>query len=454
MDGEPAAGGDEKDTIVEPGAPKDVGKKSRPGSAASKDASSRVRVFIRVRPTVRADEKAAEATGGGKTSAMHCQGEKLWLLETADGSPRPGDARGASPRQFVFDQALPPDSTQEDVYRHSCADTDVIQGVLDGINGCVMCYGQTGAGKTHTLGNTSAGNEGLMHRSISHIFGELAGGGVHREVRLSYVQIYNEQLQDLLRPSNTVELREDPREGVLVFGAETKEVTSVEQAIKIVESANGNRATASTSMNFASSRSHSVLIVEVSSKVGSKLLRGKLHLVDLAGSERVKKSEVTGQAFEEAIAINNSLTCLGRCVQALAAGPKAGKPPFRETKLTRLLSSTFGGRANTVLVVCVAPSTSDSFETLNSLQFGQQAMSVKVQAKVNATVDMNSLEEELFWKLYEVQLPSALAESAAWQRVKPKYESQQAVRSRVDAEMARVESLKAELQAAQEKKQV
>ena len=93
---------------------------------------------------------------------------------------------------------------------------------------------------------------------------------------------------------------------------------------------------------------------------------------------------MTGQAFEEACFINNSLTCLGRCVHALAAGPKAGKPPFRETKLTRLLSGAFGGRANTALCVCVAPSSSDAFETLNSLQFGQQAMSVKVRLQPDA----------------------------------------------------------------------
>ena len=137
-------------------------------------------------------------------------------------------------------------------------------------------------------------------------------------------------------------------------------------------SADRNRVTTATAMNDASSRSHSVLTLDIVTRSGAKILRGKLHLVDLAGSERVKKSEVQGQAFDEAVAINNSLTTLGRCVQALAAGPKGGKPPFRDTKLTRLLSSAFGGRANTVLITCVAPTASDSFETVNSLQFGQQ----------------------------------------------------------------------------------
>ena len=220
-----------------------------------------------------------------------------------------------------------------------------------------------------------------------------------------------------LNPESNVDLREDPKEGVVLTGAQSTQLTSVEQAVSVIESANRNRVTSATAMNDASSRSHSVLVLDVQTRSGARVLRGKLHLVDLAGSERVKKSEVTGQAFDEAIAINNSLTTLGRCVQALAAGPKAGRPPFRETKLTRLLSSAFGGRANTVLVVCVAPTASDSFETVNSLQFGQQAMSVKVQAKVNSSIDFSALEEELFWKHYEAQLPRIKAEQEAWREV-------------------------------------
>ncbi|KAL1495625.1 hypothetical protein AB1Y20_016492 [Prymnesium parvum] len=412
------------------------------GRDGAAEAAARVRVFVRVRPPVRSDEKAAEASGG-RSAALLCQGAKLWLLDQSEGKP-------SSPRQFVFDQAISAEASQEDVYRCACEETGVVRGVLEGINGCVMCYGQTGAGKTFTLGNTSPPHEGLVYRALAAIL-EQSGGG--REVRLSYVQIYNETIKDLLRPASVVELREEAPHGVVLAGCDVRQVSSVAQCLKLIDAANLNRATAATAMNDQSSRSHSVLVLDVTTKVGAKMLRGKLHLVDLAGSERVKKSEVTGQAFEETVAINNSLTCLGRCVQALAAGPKAGKPPFRETKLTRLLSSTFGGRANTVLVVCVAPTCSDSFETLNSLQFGQQAMSVKVQAKVNATVDMLALQDERFAKFYEAQRARGRAEAEAWRRVQPRYEAQQARRSLVDAEMQRVAALKMELQLAEESRE-
>jgi tetratricopeptide (TPR) repeat protein len=326
-------------------------------------------------------------------------------------------------------------------------DHTTVSSVLEGINGCVMCYGQTGAGKTHTLGNVAAGSEGIVWRALSQILSEASASGASCDVKFSYVQIYMENLYDLLDPESNVDLREDPKEGVVLSGASSTSLASIEDAVATIERANRNRATASTAMNDASSRSHSVLILDVTTRSGSRILKGKLHLVDLAGSERVKKSEVQGQAFDEAIAINNSLTTLGRCVQALAAGPKGGKAPFRETKLTRLLSSAFGGSAKTVLVVCVAPTASDSFETVNSLQFGQQAMSVKVQAKVNSTVDYAALEEELWWKVYEAQQPRARAEMAAWKAVRPVYESQEALRVALSRETERVETVKLELEA-------
>ena len=421
---------------------------TKKGSKKSDDATTRVRVFVRVRPAVRKNELEAAEGDKGSTSAIHCQGSKLWLLEDASGGGEgtKTEKKGGT-RQFVFDGSLPPDSQQEEVYRLAVEETDVVSAVLEGINGCVMCYGQTGAGKTHTLGNVNKGSEGVVWRALSQILGNANG---NTTVSLSYVQIYMEQIYDLLDPQANVDLREDPKEGVVLTGAMSEPLTDIEQAVNVIETANRNRVTSATAMNDSSSRSHSVLLLDVTTRAGAKILKGKLHLVDLAGSERVKKSEVQGQAFDEAVAINNSLTTLGRCVQALAAGPKGGKPPFRDTKLTRLLSSAFGGRANTVLLVCVAPTASDSFETVNSLQFGQQAMSVKVQAKVNASVDFAALEEELWWKMYEAQLPRVKAEMQAWKAVKPIYEQQALLRTALAREQEKVDGVKLELETLQQ----
>jgi len=425
---------------------------------------SRVRVTVRVRPEVSEREQG--------TGHLLCQGGRLWLVE-GGGSKDGGDGGGggmASPRgnkestrQFVFDSALPPPTTQEEVFTATCLETGVLKGITEGFNGCVMCYGQTGAGKTHTLGNAAPGQEGIVPRALRYLLGEdgadgagadgagglaeAAGGRpTRRTISLSMVQIYMETLHDLIAPENSVELRE-AADGVVLAGAESARVESYEQALALIEAANRNRVTTATSMNDSSSRSHSVLVLDVQTKREARLYQAKLHLVDLAGSERVKKSEVTGQAFDEACFINNSLTCLGRCVQALAAAGQKGapKPPFRETKLTRLLSGAFGGRANTALCVCVAPSSSDAFETLNSLQFGQQAMSVKVQAKANAMVDYAALEERLFWQVYELRAAGALAEVEAWRRVRPRYTAQEGLRQAISQEHERTEGLREEI---------
>ena len=214
------------------------------------------------------------------------------------------------------------------------------------------------------------------------------------EVDLSYQQIYLDGISDLLMPSAPVELREDPKEGVYVSGAKWERVASTQQALDALRKGNTNRTTACTKMNADSSRSHAVLILRIKCTGGVRTLNGMLYLVDLAGSERVKKSGVEGAAFDEAKAINQSLTTLGRCIEVLASNKKE-KPPFRESKLTRLLSNAIGGAAKTTLVVCVAPTMTDQFETVNSLDFGQQAMNVVVRAKVNASTDYGSLTASL-----------------------------------------------------------
>merc|ERR1719331_3523548 len=159
-------------------------------------------------------------------------------------------------------------------------------------------------------------------------------------------------------------------------------------------------------------------MINITVKGGPRTLQGKLFLVDLAGCERVKKSGVEGAAFDEAKAINQSLTTLGRCIEVLASNKKE-KPPFRESKLTRLLSNAIGGAAKTTLIVCVAPTMTDQFETTNSLEFGQQAMNVVVRAKVNAATDYSSLTASLMAQRDKKQKPIRELEIKVLQQVAP-----------------------------------
>ena len=358
--------------------------KPKAGKKDEEEKPDRVRVVVRIRPPIRKDEKFGE---GSEALQYDKVKNMLFLLSKAD------DEKSVDPKQFVFDRVLWKDSTQYDGWE--AAGLNVTKAVMQGYTGCVMCYGQTGAGKTFTLANDKEGQEGIMIQAFNHIFTTAdQERELKYEVDLSYQQIYLDGISDLLMPSAPVELREDPKEGVYVSGAKWERVASTQQALDALRKGNTNRTTACTKMNADSSRSHAVLILRIKCTGGVRTLNGMLYLVDLAGSERVKKSGVEGAAFDEAKAINQSLTTLGRCIEVLASNKKE-KPPFRESKLTRLLSNAIGGAAKTTLVVCVAPTMTDQFETVNSLDFGQQAMNVVVRAKVNASTDYGSLTASL-----------------------------------------------------------
>jgi len=400
---------------------------------------------VRIRPPIRKDEKF-----GAESEALQYDKEKNMLfLLTKD------DDANVTPKQFVFDRVLWKDSVQNDAWE--AAGVSVTKSVMQGYTGCVMCYGQTGAGKTFTLANDKPGQEGVMIQAFNFIFATADNEReLKYEVQLSYQQIYLDAISDLLQPSAPVELREDPKEGVYVSGAKWEPVISTGEAMIALQKGNNNRATAATKMNADSSRSHAVLILRVKCTGGVRTLNGMLYLVDLAGSERVKKSGVEGAAFDEAKAINQSLTTLGRCIEVLASNKKE-KPPFRESKLTRLLSNAIGGAAKTTLVVCVAPTMTDQFETVNSLDFGQQAMNVVVRAKVNASTDYGSLTASLLSQILKKQKPIRELETKVLKELAPQldevvhleYECKKAAleveiaEERVDAEKDRLAAAKA-----------
>lgn len=228
-------------------------------------------------------------------------------------------------------------------------------------------------------------------------------------VALSYVQIYCERIFDLLDPSvapSSIVVREDPDRGVYLDGATSVGVTNVADCLGLVARGNANRAVASTGMNAQSSRSHAVLLLRIERKEldlktivaakGQTIRISHLHLVDLAGSERVKKSKVVGRHVSELKAINLSLSALGNCISALSKHQNM-HVPYRDSKLTRLLQSSLGGNAKTSLVITITPSSTEHNETLSTLQFGQRAMQVAVNAHRNvmSVLDYKSLYEQM-----------------------------------------------------------
>ena len=234
-----------------------------------------------------------------------------------------------------------------------------------------MAYGQTGTGKTHTIVNEVL-PQVMQYLQTDKISKSLC-------VRLSCIQIYNDSLSDLLQPNNSLKIRE--RSGKFqVEGLHEEEVLSFEAALEIIRISELNRKIGETSMNFFSSRSHAIYRFNIEN------LRTKtisiLHLVDLAGSERLKKSKICNERFDETIAINSSLSTLGKCIISLSS-KKPQHVPFRECKLTKVLQDSLGGNSKTVLVVTLSANVSDIEETIASLNFGQRACLIKNMPVIN-----------------------------------------------------------------------
>jgi kinesin family protein 5 len=277
---------------------------------------------------------------------------------------------------------------QSDVFDFSIRPT--VDDILNGYNGTVFAYGQTGAGKSYTMMGSEIGNndhKGVIPRITEQIFASIMASesNIEYTVRVSYMEIYMERIRDLLVPQNdNLPIHEEKNRGVYVKGLMEVYVSSVDEVYQILERGGMSRAVAATNMNQESSRSHSIFVITVGQKnveTGS-VKSGQLFLVDLAGSEKVGKTGASGQTLEEAKKINKSLSALGMVINALTDG-KSSHVPYRDSKLTRILQESLGGNSRTTLIINCSPSSYNDSETVSTLRFGMRAKSIKNKAKVN-----------------------------------------------------------------------
>lgn len=332
---------------------------------------------------------------------------------------------------YEFDEVLTEFASQKRVYE--VVAKPVVESVLEGYNGTVMAYGQTGTGKTYTLGRLGeedAADRGIMLRAMEDILTEVSPE--NDLVSVSYLQLYMETIQDLLNPANdSISIVEDPKTGdVSVPGATLVEIRDHKSFMHLLKLGEAHRFAANTKLNTESSRSHAILMVHIkrsvkgrnssiSSENGSIALKtlkppvvrkSKLVIVDLAGSERIDKSGSEGHTLEEAKSINLSLSALGKCINALAEN--SIHVPVRDSKLTRLLRDSFGGSARTSLVITIGPSPRHRGETSSTIMFGQRAMKVENMVKIKEEFDYKSLSRRL-----EIQLERVIAEHERQQKV-------------------------------------
>ncbi|XP_040261690.1 kinesin-like protein KIF3A isoform X1 [Bufo bufo] len=301
------------------------------------------------------------------------------------------DSMNEPPKTFTFDTVFGTDSNQLDVYNLTAR--PIVDSVLEGYNGTIFAYGQTGTGKTFTMEGVRAVPElrGIIPNSFAHIFGHIAKaeGDTRFLVRVSYLEIYNEEVRDLLGKDQTqrLEVKERPDVGVYIKDLSGYVVNNADDMDRIMTLGHKNRSVGATNMNEHSSRSHAIftITIECSEKGADGNIHvrmGKLHLVDLAGSERQGKTGATGQRLKEATKINLSLSTLGNVISALVDG-KSTHVPYRNSKLTRLLQDSLGGNSKTMMCANIGPADYNYDETISTLRYANRAKNIKNKARIN-----------------------------------------------------------------------
>ncbi|KAI9782377.1 MAG: kinesin-like nuclear fusion protein [Geoglossum umbratile] len=326
-----------------------------------------IRVFCRVRPALGENEEPARIAlpdTGLDSNKIEVQGpEEKSSLGTVT----------TKTNAFTFDRVFGPSSQNQEVFEEI---SQLVQSALDGYNVCIFCYGQTGAGKTHTMSS----EDGMIPRALHQIYDTarvLEEKGWRYTMEGSFVEVYNEVLNDLLgKPEdydkNKHEIRHDAQAcKTTVTDLTTVVLDSPAKVESILKRATSNRTVAATKANERSSRSHSVFILRLTgvNEVTGEKSDGTLNLVDLAGSERLSHSGSTGERLKETQNINKSLSCLGDVIGALGQGKEGGHVPYRNSKLTYLLRYSLGGNSKTLMFVMVSPLQTHLNETLTSLKF-------------------------------------------------------------------------------------
>ncbi|KAG7232181.1 hypothetical protein INR49_009459 [Caranx melampygus] len=369
------------------------------GGAKREEKGRNIQVVVRCRPFNTVERKSSYGV-------IDCdQNRREVLVKTGGMNDK------ASRKTYTFDMVFGPAAKQIEVYRSVVC--PILDEVIMGYNCTVFAYGQTGTGKTFTMEGERSPDEqftweedplaGIIPRTLHQIFEKLSENGTEFSVKVSLLEIYNEELFDLLSPSEDVnerlQLFDDPRNkrGVVVKGLEEVTVHNKDEVYQILERGAAKRRTASTLMNAYSSRSHSVFSVTIHMKEitldGEELVKiGKLNLVDLAGSENIGRSGAVDKRAREAGNINQSLLTLGRVITALVE--KRPHVPYRESKLTRILQDSLGGRTKTSIIATVSPSSSNLEETLSTLEYASRAKNIMNKPEVNQKLTKRTLIKE------------------------------------------------------------
>ena len=309
--------------------------------------------------------------------------------------------------RFSLQKVYSEDTQQEDLF--AGVGVPAVKEVLEGYNGTIFAYGQTGSGKTHTiLGpptvdgacDLTGVDRGIVPRVAEKLFAEIEAAPVTQKfsVSLSFIEVYMERLRDLLQSGEPLILREDTAaKAFYAEGARWQKVSTLGEVCELIRRGVRKRQTAQNNINVYSSRSHSIVCLEVMRHdlASGMQQTARLHLVDLAGSEKVRKTLASGERLEEAKMINKSLTSLSLVISKLSEACHGAHVPYRNSVLTRLLQDSLGGNSRTTLVVCTSPLMYNVQETLSTLRFAVSASRVTNHAVVNRKKTNEELRDML-----------------------------------------------------------
>ncbi|KAL9540509.1 hypothetical protein MBANPS3_009641 [Mucor bainieri] len=374
--------------------------------------STAVRVGLRVRPLTQKEEL---------TNCTEC----ITFI------PNEPQILVGTDKSFTYDYVFNTESEQKQVYETSAS--PLLEKFIEGFNATILAYGQTGSGKTFSMGtglesSVNPEHEGIVPRCIVDLFRNLeerseSSSDFHYEVYVSFLELYNEELIDLLSPqlqqqaathkrrsgvvpsSSAVEvtIREDIAGNIYWSGVREERCDNPEELLSFLSKGSLCRTTGSTEMNTVSSRSHAVfsVILKQQKSAEEPSITSKFHFVDLAGSERLKRTNAQGDRAKEGISINSGLLALGNVISALGdEARRTSHVPYRDSKLTRLLQDSLGGNSQTLMLACVSPSDSNFMETLNTLKYANRARNIKNRVTINqdfagSSIEVNQLRAQL-----------------------------------------------------------
>ncbi|KAI9504319.1 P-loop containing nucleoside triphosphate hydrolase protein, partial [Coemansia spiralis] len=343
-------------------------------------------------------EEPEETQVGGKAirKVVHTLDDHVLVFDPPDENDNRQATVGASNKRhkdirFVFDRVYGEESTQRDVYEGTTR--GLLDSVMNGYNATVFAYGATGCGKTYTISGCLE-DPGVIFLTMQELFERVgvAEDEKNIEVTLSYLEVYNETIRDLLAPDHmlatALALREDAQQGVTVAGLSEHVPHSVNEVMDLMMRGNANRTMSPTEANAVSSRSHAVLQVHVRQKpkaggLQTDVTTATLSIIDLAGSERATVTRNNGARMREGANINRSLLALANCINALCDQKTKRHIPYRDSKLTRLLKFSLGGNCRTVMITCVSPASTYYEETHNTLKYANRAKNIRTTVAKN-----------------------------------------------------------------------